>query len=210
SMQLIYVETLDGFGVTSIYPSTEAYQVMYSFTMPYDRKIADLELPIAMDTAASIVMVPEDGIRLRSEQLQESGARDMQGVSYNIFNSAALQAGDYLRLSLSGQPKSGTELVTALGDEGHLGLVIGLAVFGLALIGVGVYLWRRSRFTEDEYAELEQDLDDATEMALDPAVLMDEIIVLDDLYQAGELPEDAYQQRRAELKARLEQVMGAE
>ena len=34
----------------------------------------------------------------------------------------------------------------------------------------------------------------------DPEALMDAMIVLDDLYKAGELPEDAYQQRRAELK----------
>jgi hypothetical protein len=32
---------------------------------------------------------------------------------------------------------------------------------------------------------------------------MDAIIALDDMYQAGELPEEAYRERRAELKARL-------
>jgi hypothetical protein len=37
---------------------------------------------------------------------------------------------------------------------------------------------------------------------------MDAIIALDDLYKAGELPEDAYQQRRLELKEKLNQVVG--
>ncbi len=37
---------------------------------------------------------------------------------------------------------------------------------------------------------------------------MDAIIALDDLYQAGQLPEDAYLKRRAELKARLQERMG--
>ena len=32
---------------------------------------------------------------------------------------------------------------------------------------------------------------------------MDAILALDDLYQEGQLPEDAYQQRRAELKGML-------
>ena len=35
---------------------------------------------------------------------------------------------------------------------------------------------------------------------------MDAIIALDDQYQAGELPEDAYRQRRAELKERLQNL----
>jgi len=33
--------------------------------------------------------------------------------------------------------------------------------------------------------------------------VIDAIIALDDLYQRGELPEEAYLQRRAELKSRL-------
>jgi hypothetical protein len=33
--------------------------------------------------------------------------------------------------------------------------------------------------------------------------LMDAIIALDDMYQAGELPEEAYRERRAELKEKL-------
>jgi hypothetical protein len=33
--------------------------------------------------------------------------------------------------------------------------------------------------------------------------LLDAILTLDDLHQAGKLPEEAYQQRRADLKAQL-------
>jgi hypothetical protein len=36
---------------------------------------------------------------------------------------------------------------------------------------------------------------------------MDAILALDDLYQAGKLPEEAYRQRRAELKARLKEIV---
>jgi hypothetical protein len=38
--------------------------------------------------------------------------------------------------------------------------------------------------------------------------LMDAIIALDDLYQAGQLPEEAYQKRRDEMKARLKDILG--
>jgi hypothetical protein len=37
--------------------------------------------------------------------------------------------------------------------------------------------------------------------------LMDAIIALDDLYRSGQLPEEAYQQRRAELKAKLKELL---
>ena len=37
----------------------------------------------------------------------------------------------------------------------------------------------------------------------DAETLMDAIITLDDLYQAGDLPEEAYRQRRSELRDRL-------
>ena len=39
---------------------------------------------------------------------------------------------------------------------------------------------------------------------------MDDIIALDDLYQAGELPEAAYRERREELKGKLKAVVGDE
>lgn len=210
SMQLVYVEVPEGFGVTSIYPSSEPYQVMYSFSYPYQRDKAEIELPIAMDTSASILMVPEEGVRIRSEQLQESGVRDMQGVTYSTFNSGRLQAGESLLFSISGQPKGGTDLITAGGEEGHLGLVIGLGVFGLALIGVGIYLWRRNQLVTPDYDELEDDPLESLELSSDPGILMDEIIALDDLYQAGELEDEQYRQRREALKARLEDVLGAE
>jgi hypothetical protein len=38
---------------------------------------------------------------------------------------------------------------------------------------------------------------------------MDAILALDDLYQDGQLPEEAYTRRRAELKARLAELKGS-
>ena len=43
----------------------------------------------------------------------------------------------------------------------------------------------------------------------DPDALMDAIIALDDLYQAGDLPEQAYRERREAMKARLKEVLGS-
>ena len=43
-----------------------------------------------------------------------------------------------------------------------------------------------------------------------PENLMDAILALDDLYKEGKLPEDAYLERRAELKRRLKEKLAAE
>ena len=79
----------------------------------------------------------------------------------------------------------------------------------MALIVGGVWLFTRTRKDngDDENVEdvaFEAELDLASE---DPDTLMDAIIALDDLYREGQLPEEAYLQRRAELKARLSDVM---
>ena len=42
-----------------------------------------------------------------------------------------------------------------------------------------------------------------------PEDLMDAIIALDELYKAGDIPEGAYHERRADLKARLRELMGS-
>jgi hypothetical protein len=44
----------------------------------------------------------------------------------------------------------------------------------------------------------------------DSDTVMDAIIALDDMYQSGDLPEEAYQQRRLELKARLKELLDRE
>ena len=77
-------------------------------------------------------------------------------------------------------------------------------MFGLVLVSAGVWLFRkraqvRIAAEPDEEVEAQPDSEDA---------LIDAILALDDLYQAGKLPEEAYRERRAELKDRLSALMG--
>ena len=90
-----------------------------------------------------------------------------------------------------------------------MGMMVGLGALGLALIVAGVLLYRRNRISESEVDEDEgQSISLQVESLSDnPDTIMDAILALDDLYQEGELPEDAYQKRRAELKDRLEDLM---
>lgn len=187
-----FVKTADGFGDTEPIPPGSNFQVLFAYELPYNTKLK-LDLPISLPVQAAVVMVPE-GLKLKSEQLISSGPTTMQGMSIEVFTASNLGGGSSLALNLSGRPGmapvSGTE-------NNWIGLVIGGIALAGALGGGAWYLLRRRKATEEEDWE---DYPPSQESAED---VMDAIIALDDLFQAGKLPREAYEQRRAELKARL-------
>jgi hypothetical protein len=208
-MELRDIELDHGFGLLTVYPSTEQYQILYSFEMPYENNKVDFDLPIGLDTSAVIVMIPEGGLEVKSDRLMDAGMRDIEGISYNLYNGSNLQAEDFLEMEVSGKPKApivSGEIATSVGTSS--GLVIGLTVFGVVLIGSGVYLWVRNRSEENHLEFGEEDPASEFSELKNPDDLMDAIITLDDIYQTGGIPEDAYLKRRADLKAMLRESLG--
>ena len=200
-----YIKTDNGFGDTaSIPPGTGSYELLFSFEMPFDRKL-ELDQPVSLPVNAVVVLVPDNGVKVIGDTLVDGGTRDVQGAQYRLYNGSALSAGSDLQMTISGRPSSSTP--SLLTSSSTTNLAIGLGVFGVALILAGVLLYRRSRST---------DVDEEQEHLLAPAPeagpesvesLMDAIIALDDLYQEGQLPESAYLERRAKLKERLQVQM---
>jgi hypothetical protein len=93
-------------------------------------------------------------------------------------------------------------------------MAIGLGVFGIALVLGGLWLYRRNRMISTRL-EVSEGLDGSelpAELYATPEdadTLMDAIIALDDQHQAGNLPEEAYLVRRAELKEKLRKLSGS-
>jgi mono/diheme cytochrome c family protein len=206
-----YLETPEGFADTlSVRPGTGDYQVIFAYDLPYQRKLA-LSLPMSLAVDSAVVMLPEVGVKVKSDQLQEGGERDVQGVKYLMYSGGGLSPDNPLVMELSGRAKASTSNLLT-GAENRTNLLIGLGAFGVALILVGVWLFRKNHTTrEDEEDEDDEDGENEAgsgDLPDDPDALMDAIIALDDLYKAGELPEEAYQQRRAEIKEKLNQVVG--
>ena len=83
-------------------------------------------------------------------------------------------------------------------------LIIGASFLGITLIMFGVWMLfkeRRTKRKNDARSESE-------EVSYDnPEGLMDAIIALDDIYKSGDLPDKAYQERRAKLKTRLSELL---
>jgi mono/diheme cytochrome c family protein len=201
-----YVETPGGFGDTApIRPGMSQHQVVFSYDLPYKRKLQFTQ-PLQLPVNAVVMLIPEDGLKVKSEQLEDTGVRDVQGVNYRMYSSGQIDAGSDLAMTISGRPGGGS-LIPTMGSS--TSLLIGLLAFGVALVGVGIWLYRRNQSDEKEQAEEETSAGDVEETTpSDPEELLDAILALDDQYQAGDLPEGAYRQRRAELKARLKAVLG--
>jgi len=211
-----YVITTNGFGDTlPVLPGSGDYQVIFAYDLPYDGKL-DFIRPSNMPANAVVLLVPEDGIKIKGDNIEDGGIRDVDGVPFHMYNGSSLAAGDELRLTISGRAP-GDSLVSGLESNirlligiGTLGIVllIGIGALGLALIAAGVWLYLRSRTQSDEGEDA-----DKAETSGDPHpdedadTLMDAILALDDLYKEGQLPEEAYHQRRAELKERLKTIL---
>ncbi|HEX9030062.1 MAG TPA: hypothetical protein VF823_12865, partial [Anaerolineales bacterium] len=165
----------------------------------------DLAQSMTLKTNAVVILVPANTIQVKGDQLQDGGTRDVQGTQYQMYNGAGLNAGDTLRLTVSG----GSSGSSAFNLGSQSSLIIGVAAFGVALILAGAWLYLRNRQTRSLVLAGETGAQPVAEHEAESAEsLMDAILALDDLYRAGKLPEDAYQQRRAELKARLREIMG--
>ena len=199
-----YQQTEDGFADTMpIHPGDE-YQVVFAYDMPYNRR---LEFSQTQDLAVSsaIILAP-DGIKMRGDNLTDSGLRDVQGTNYRMYSINTLPANSEITLEVSGSPKSTS--ASSLPDT-HTSLIIGLGALGIALVIAGVWLYRRDRSSRSE-EDIEDEFEDESEDVETPEQIMDAIIALDDLYKAGELPETAYQERRSLLKKKLEDALSVD
>jgi mono/diheme cytochrome c family protein len=206
-----FVETADGFGdLRGIIPGQGQHQVLFSFDVPYDRGL-EISQPFQFPVQNLVVLAPDIGVKIEGNGLISQGVQDVQGIPYIFFSGEALPQDGQLSLNLSGRPNfGGSNLVTA-GSNSNL--AIGLGALGVAVLGAGIWLFRRSNsngFVEDELDEEEDELRDLLPDGMDTESLMDAIIALDDHFKAGELPEDAYLQRRAVLKEHLRKLLAEE
>jgi hypothetical protein len=87
----------------SIMPGQGQHQILFAYELPYDRKL-DLSLKTPLPVDAAIVMIPQEGVRLSSSQLTDAGVRNVQGMSFQMYQAtSALAAGDGVSVNLSGR-----------------------------------------------------------------------------------------------------------
>jgi hypothetical protein len=142
---------------------------------------------LGLPVDAIVVLLSEAGVRMKSDNLRDDGLRDMQGITYHVFSGEGIKANSNLSFNLSGRPKLGES--TLIGSTSGDNLVIGLGVFGVAMIVAGGWLFLRTRSRK----AAEENIQAPTQVAAvdrmgatqdDADTIMDAIIALDDQYQA--------------------------
>jgi mono/diheme cytochrome c family protein len=195
-----YLPVSEGFADTiPVRPAFGEYQVLFGYELPYDRQL-ELVHSFSMPVDAVVILQPADGVRVRSDLLTDQGVRDVQGISYQMYSGGPFTTNSSLALTLVGRPGSGLVAIGSIDT-----LVIGVGAFGIVLIVAGLLLYRRNQLGQVEVEEALEE-DEPGDDEDDPDSLVDAIIALDDQYQAGELPEEAYRARRGELKRRLKEL----
>lgn len=187
-----FVQLANGFGDTrTILPGSDDYQLLFAYTLPYDRRLEFSQL-LDMGAEAVIIFLPLDSLRLSSERLQDGGAQDLGGLAYQMYVGENLARGENLDFTLTGRhPLAGGFSISSDSRS----LLLGGA--GLALALAGVWLWLRERGRADEE---DDDFSSAEEV-------MDAIIALDEAHARGEIKDEEHAVERAELKAILAEML---
>jgi hypothetical protein len=201
-----YVKTEKGFGdLQAISPGIGQHQILFAYNLPYEKTL-DLSIPVPLPVDAGIVMVPEGGVSVTSNELTDAGTRAAETVTLHVYTTSNLTAGSTLDFTLKGRPGAASTGFLDISD--HNGLIIGLAALGLLLVGLGVWVYLSRVRSKPAFAGAEVFSGPASKDDADG--LMDAIIALDDQFRSGGIAEDAYRQRRAELKQRLAIALGDE
>jgi hypothetical protein len=171
-------------------PSEKPYGLIAYSSVPNAKEIAISQTAL-MPIGKITVLIPE-GVEVEGKSLTDGGSQAMDTMNFRVYTSSGLAKDESIDFTLKGKPET-----TAVNPDimQNKNLLIGIGAIGVALILAGGWMFIRDRRKRDE--EVDEEEDDEFE---DPESLMDAIIALDDLHRAGKIPDEAYQQRRNELK----------
>jgi hypothetical protein len=171
----------------------EGTELVFSFNLPFKRRL-DFAQPMSYPVSATVILMPENGPTVEAEGLQDLGSGDVGGTWRQTYNLGPISAGDALEIRLSGGPSASG------GEPIQIGLIIGAALFGAALVIGGVWWYRiKGRDGAQEVA--------VEEIVSDREDLLRAIADLDDAFEAGSVPEDEYHRRRQSLKQQIVDLM---
>ncbi len=186
------IGTADGAGFF-IQPSEQSYDLVAFTTLPRDDK-TEFSQELVLPVGTAQVFVPE-GVTAKGDQLNSDGLIPMQGpdgqnTNFQTYSTGSIKAGETLTFTLTGKPRN---VAVAPDVTQNKNLLIGIGALGLVLILAGVWMYMRDNKKEEEVEEEDDEFGDSES-------IMDAIIAIDDLHRAGKLSDEAYKQRREELK----------
>jgi mono/diheme cytochrome c family protein len=189
-----FTMTEEGFVIHEPIRPAEPLEVVFSFTLPYERSL-DFTQPLGLPVEAVVLLAESDAPEIRGEGVADLGELDMGGMLLHNYAMDTLGAEEELNLRLRGaHPLARTDLSSS-------NLAIGLGVFGVVLIGTGFifWVWQRRSAMEPSLKP-----GDRTPSRGD---LLQAIASLDDEFEAGKLDQQSHEQQRTALKAQIMERM---
>jgi mono/diheme cytochrome c family protein len=190
-----FTPTADGFAMP---PSEKAYGLIAYASIPNKDEIT-LSQTALLPIGSVTIYLPE-GMIAKGDTLTDDGIQTLQNTNYHVYSASGLKQDESIKFIITGKPPT-----TAVNPDitQNKTLLISAGVFGIVLILAGAWMFMRDRKSKGVEEVDEEENDDEPE---DPESLMDAIIALDDLHRAGKLSDEAYQQRRNELKEELKKI----
>jgi len=181
-----YVGVQDGFGLLTAIQPGQTVDLVFGFQLPYDKKLSYAQL-VSFSPASRLVFVSGESISLDSDQVTLSGTRDFNEQVYQVYTGES-DSPDLL-LTLSGRHPSaagGLSLTQNLPGTLFGGLVLAFTLFK-------VYSWLRPA---DPNLNIKYEDE-----------ILDDILYLDEAFEAGEIDELEYRRDREILKKSLRKIL---
>lgn len=207
-----YVQVEGGFADTApLVPGHANNQIMLTYVLPYEDALTYTYTAPLEIASLSFLYAEEGGLELEGEALTPAGSWPMStGANFGVLSHPALQAGETVQVNISGEPPAESVSMPAMGSveeptarNSNLGLGIGGVVLGLALVGLGVWWWRKPEGDDLEDVEVGEE-----ETEFEHALT--EIALLDEAFERGEIPEEGYRDQRTRLIRQVKGDLGSE
>lgn len=176
-------------------PGERSAQIMINYLVPFaDGRTYNYTAPLNI-VSMNFLVEEESNVTLQGEGL--AGPEHMtldDGKSYLVYSYAHLRTGESLDITFAGSGETNKAAGSSVPP-----LAIGVAVLGLALMGIGIWWWRKPdnfQSTDDERSD---------DPLLDGLIL--EIAQLDERHEQGQLDAEEHQRQRGELMERARRLL---
>lgn len=195
-------------------PGSGALTLLTRYELPYEDGMT-IAHPLNYPAASGTIILPDAGVEVVGEEWTTQGPQSFQtGEVFLNYSRPAIAAGEAIAIELDGRPRlvAGTDGATTNRNQTTELIIGGTALLAVALAGIFLYRSWQARQVPDEAYVVEANAAVAAPTAQPPGddadSLLRAIAELDDLHDAGQIGEDAYQQQREALKRRLAAVWG--
>lgn len=187
-----YLQTEAGFGDTvPIIPGLNAYQVVVSYLLPYPKGGLDFSQGMNYPLSTVLLFLAPGEANLKSSTFEDQGIQSISNNQIQVYSGGPISEGGSLDFRVVGSPFGIWGRLSRFGGLPGW-LIISLGVLGVGLLVSGIWLYfHRVQTADQDHQKLDRDR------------ILDSIVALEDLYQAGEIDERSFQQKRDQLKDEL-------